>query len=212
MQLSFADLEIQKAKLLIDQQENKLLIEEINGNNKLKEAELQLEEGRIQLEEAKEKIDSIPKGRLITLTRHENEGLVSYDMNVKSIITIANVFPLIFFLVAALVSLTTMTRMVEEQRGQSGTLRALGYSKWDIIKQYIVYVVLATFFASLLGMYGGTQLLPRIIMYLYTTLMFDIYYPTVIVNLMSVTLQTLFLSVFVTLFATLSVIFPSDLT
>ena len=205
MQLSSADLELQKAKLLIEKQENTLLIEEIKGNEKLNEAKKQLDEGKIQLDDAKEKINSIPKGRLITLTRHENEGLVSYDMNVKSIETIANVFPLIFFLVAALVSLTTMTRMVEEQRGQSGTLRALGYSKFDIIKQYVVYVVLATFFASILGMYGGTQLLPRIIMFLYSTLMFDIVQSTIIVNELSVTLQTLFLSVFVTLFATLSV-------
>lgn len=205
IQLSYADLEIQKAKLLIEQQENKLLIEEINGNNKLKDAQLQLAKGEKQLNEAKEKIDSIPKGRLITLTRHENEGLVSYDMNVESIVAIAKVFPLIFFLVAALVSLTTMTRMVEEQRSQSGTLRALGYSKWDIIKQYIVYVVLATLFASILGMIGGTQSLPRIIMYLYSSLMFDIVHPTIIVNELSVTLETMFLSVFVTLFATLSV-------
>ena len=205
MQLSSADLELQKAKLLIEKQENTLLIEEIKGSEKLNEAKKQLDEGKIQLDESKEKIDSIPKGRLITLTRHENEGLVSYDMNVKSIETIANVFPLIFFLVAALVSLTTMTRMVEEQRGQSGTLRALGYSKFDIIKQYVVYVILATFFASILGMYGGTQLLPRIIMFLYSSLMFDIVQSTIIVNELSVTLQTLFLSVFVTLFATLSV-------
>lgn len=62
-----------------------------------------------------------------------------------------------FFLVSALVSLTTMTRMVEEQRSQSGTLRALGYSKWDVIQQYVVYVIFATFFACLLGIVGGTQ-------------------------------------------------------
>ncbi len=205
LQLSEADLELQKAKLLISKQENMLLLEELKNEEKLKEAKQKLDEGQLQLEQAQEQIDSIPKGRLMTLTRHENEGLISYDMNIESIVTIASVFPLIFFLVSALVSLTTMTRMVEEQRGQSGTLRALGYSKWDIIKQYVVYVVLATLFASLLGMYLGTQFLPRIVMFLYSTLMFDIVHSTVIVNEISVLVQTLFLSVFVTLFATLSV-------
>lgn len=58
---------------------------------------------------------------------------------------LALVFPLIFFLVAALVSLTTMTRMVEEQRVQSGTFRALGYDKKDVINQYIFYAFSATF-------------------------------------------------------------------
>ena len=74
---------------------------------------------------------------------------MNYDSNVDSISSIADIFPLMFFLVSALVSLTTMTRMVEEQRSQSGTLRALGYSKWDVIKQYIVYVIFATFFGRL---------------------------------------------------------------
>ncbi len=96
-------------------------------------------------------MDQIPKGRLYTLTRHENSGLVNFDSNKDSISSIADIFPLMFFLVSALVSLTTMTRMVEEQRSQSGTLRALGYSKWDVMKQYIIYVIFATFFACILG-------------------------------------------------------------
>ncbi len=205
LSLNDADIKLQQAKLLISKQENMLLLEELTNNAKLEEAKKQLDEAKKQLDEAKIKINQIPKGRLITLSRHENEGLVSYDMNVESIATIASVFPLMFFLVSALVSLTTMTRMVEEQRSQSGTLRALGYSKFDIIKQYIIYVLFATFFASIIGIIAGTQSLPRIIMFLYSSLMFDIVYPTVIVSEFSVLIQTLFLSVFMTLIATLSV-------
>ena len=65
-----------------------------------------------------------------------------------------------------------MTRMVEEQRSQSGTLRALGYSKWDVMKQYIIYVIFATFFACILGIVSGTQFFPRIIYYLYNLMLF----------------------------------------
>ena len=80
---------------------------------------------------------------------------------------LAVVFPLIFFLVAALVSLTTMTRMVEEQRVQSGTFRALGYDKKDVINQYLIYAFLATFFASVLGIILGVYFFPGIIYFLY---------------------------------------------
>lgn len=98
-----------------------------------------------------------------------------------------------------------MTRMVEEQRGQSGTLRALGYSKWDVIKQYIVYVILATFIACALGIVAGTQFFPRIIYYLYSLMLFQVRMPTLISSDYIITLQTIFISVFVTMIATLSV-------
>lgn len=205
-QLSAAQAQIEKAKLLIQQQENELTLQELKMGKQLEEAKKQLDEAKLQLDEAKEQIDAIPKGKVYTITRHENEGLVSYDMNVDSINTIAEVFPLLFFLVSALVSLTTMTRMVEEQRSQNGTMRALGYSKWDVMQQYVVYVVAATLLACLIGMVVGTEALPRIVCFLYNFLMFSMVGDTIIVYSSSVALQTIFISVFVTLFATLSVL------
>ena len=204
-QLNEAGLQIQKAKLEIQQQENKLTLEELKTNHQLSEAKSKLDDAHLQITDAKEQVDQIPKGKLYTLTRHENAGIVNYDSNVDSISSIANVFPLMFFLVSALVSLTTMTRMVEEQRGQSGTLRALGYSKWDVIKQYIVYVILATFIACALGIVAGTQFFPRIIYYLYSLMLFQVRMPTLISSDYIITLQTIFISVFVTMIATLSV-------
>lgn len=204
-QLNEAGIEIQKAKLQIQQQENKLTLEELKTNQKLEEAQKELDQAAKQLNEAKEKINEIPKGKLYTLTRHENAGVVSYDANVDSIASIADVFPLMFFLVSALVSLTTMTRMVEEQRSQNGTLRALGYSKLDVIKQYVVYVILATLFACVLGIVIGTQLFPRIIVYLYHLMMFQIGAPTLIYSGKLIAMQTIFISVFVTLFVTMAV-------
>lgn len=204
-QLTDANLQLESAKLQLQQQENKLTLEELRTGKKLDDAKNQLDDAYQQICTAQEEINKIPKGKLYTLTRHENAGLLNYDANVESITSIANVFPLMFFLVSALVSLTTMTRMVEEQRGQSGTLRALGYSKWDVIQQYIVYVILATFFACLLGIVSGTQFFPRVIVYLYNLMLFQVDASTVISSSSSIALQTVFISVFVTLFATLSV-------
>ncbi len=150
-------------------------------------------------------MNKIPKGKVYTLTKSENAGVMSFLANKDSISAIANVFPLMFFLVSALVSLTTMTRMVEEQRGQSGILRALGYSKWDVIQQYIIYVILATFFACLLGIIAGTQFFPRIIYYLYHLMMFKVNAPIVIDSHWMVAIQTVFISVLVTLIVTLIV-------
>ena len=80
---------------------------------------------------------------------------------------IAQVFPVVFFLVAALISLTSMTRMVEEQRVQIGTLKGLGYSKFQIASKYIIYALIATILGSLIGMAIGFYLLPSIIFDMY---------------------------------------------
>ena len=130
---------------------------------------------------------------------------MNFDSNKDSISSIADIFPLMFFLVSALVSLTTMTRMVEEQRSQSGTLRALGYSKWDVMKQYIIYVIFATFFACILGIVSGTQFFPRIIYYLYNLMLFQVDAPISIYASTWVLLETVFISVFVILAVTLFV-------
>jgi len=204
-QLNEASIQIQKAKLQIQQQESQLTLQELKTNHQLEDAKKELDDAKIKIDEAQQDIQKIPKGKVYTLTRHENAGVVSYDTNVESISSIANVFPLMFFLVSALVSLTTMTRMVEEQRGQSGTLRALGYSKWDVIKQYIVYSILATFFACILGIVGGTQFFPRIIIYLYNLMMFQVNASTLIYFNSIIIMQTFVISVLVTMIATLSV-------
>lgn len=204
-QLADANLQLENAKLKIQEQENKLSLEELKTRNQLEKAQADLDDGLKKITDAQDEINAIPKGQVFTLTRHENAGLVNYSSNIDSISSIANVFPLMFFLVSALVSLTTMTRMVEEQRSQSGTLRALGYSKWDVIQQYVVYVIFATFFACLLGIVGGTQFFPRIIIYLYNLMLFQIDSPIMISSDLMIAFQTLFISVFVTLFATLFV-------
>ncbi|MDD8048668.1 MAG: hypothetical protein PHH04_03585 [Thomasclavelia sp.] len=99
----------------------------------LANAKSSLDDANTQIQEAKSEIKDIPKGKIISLTSKQDSSIISFDMNADSIDSLSILFPTIFFLVAALVSMTTMTRMVEEYRLQSGTLRSLGYSKKDVI-------------------------------------------------------------------------------
>lgn len=205
LQLEKAQTQLDEAEAELNIQQSQLEIVENNSKGKLEAAKEQLDQAHAQIQEAQQKVNQIPKGVLYSLTKNENVGIASYDAYRQAITSIADVFPLIFFLVAALVSLTTMTRMIEEQRSYCGTLRALGYSKKDIIMQYIVYAFLATFFACLLGIIAGNQLFPRIIYFLFTYMMFGIKQSIVLVQSYSVSLLTILISVGVTLLATLSV-------
>ncbi len=97
------------------------------------------------------------------LDRNTNFGFVSYDQDAQRMANLAKMFPVIFFLVAALVCLTTMTRMVEEERTQIGTIKALGYGTWVIACKYLAYGIMAALLGSALGAAAGTTLIPWII-------------------------------------------------
>ena len=103
-QLDDSKITLDKTKVLLD--ETKI---------KLDEAKTSLDDAKIKLDDARSAIDDIPTGKLISLTREESASILSYDSACQSMKAIAVVFPLIFFLVAALVSLTTMTRMVDSE-------------------------------------------------------------------------------------------------
>ena len=104
---------------------------------------------------------------------------MEYEQNAERIGAIGKIFPLIFFLVAALVSLTTMTRMVESQRTEIGTLKALGYSNWAIARKYVFYALSASLIGSLIGLVLGQKLLPWVIIAAYRVL-----YPNLFVVLL----------------------------
>ena len=101
------------------------------------------------------------------LDRNQNTGYASYSQDSERIANIGKVFPVVFFVIAALISLTSMTRMVEEQRVQIGTLKALGYTKGKIALKYILYAVLATLIGGIIGMLLGFRILPEIIYNMY---------------------------------------------
>ncbi len=108
------------------------------------------------------------------LDRSYIQSVESYAQDTDRIGAIGNVFPIVFFLVAALVSLTAITRMVDEQRTQIGTLKALGYKKSQIAAKYICYALLASVIGGVIGLIIGQMTLPRIIIYAYKSLYYNL--------------------------------------
>ena len=128
-----------------------------------KEADDKLSEAAQEIEEAQTEIDDIAMPEWMVLDRHANVSFVSFESNTEKVEAIAKVFPLFFFLVAALVALTTMTRMVEEERTQIGTLKALGYGKGAIAAKYALYCGAASVAGSVFGLLVGFQVFPTVI-------------------------------------------------
>lgn len=120
-----------------------------------------------KLADARKKIADAGEAKWYLFTRDDNPGYSEYSSNAERIDRIASIFPVFFMLVAALVCLTTMSRMVEEQRMQIGTLKSLGYTDTVIMRQYMLYAVIAAVSGSLLGALVGMFLFPFIIMFAY---------------------------------------------
>ena len=127
------------------------------------DAEQKLAEGQQQINDAEEKIADIQNGEWYVLDRGSTLSLVTLEQYADRMAAIARVFPVFFFLVAALVATTTMTRMVDENRLQMGTLKALGYSNFSIAGKYLFYAMLATILGSIVGMVVGFVVFPIII-------------------------------------------------
>lgn len=123
-----------------------------------------------QLDDAQETIDTTDLPDIYILDRSQHEGAAIYHADTERIDALARVFPFMFFLVAALVSLTTMTRMVEDERILIGTYKALGYSTIQIATKYLIYALLAAGIGSVLGVGVLCQVLPLIIMKAYSVI------------------------------------------
>lgn len=138
------------------------------------DARKELEDAQIKLDNTKDRIDNTQVPEWYKLDRDSVISYASFKNDSESIGAIGTVFPIIFFLVAALVSLTTMTRMVEEQRTQIGTLKALGYSKLSIANKYLLYALLATVLGSIVGVVVGEFTLPTIITIAYKSVYYNL--------------------------------------
>lgn len=123
-----------------------------------------------QLDDAQETIDTTDIPDIYILDRSQHEGAAIYHADTERMDALARVFPFMFFLVAALVSLTTMTRMVEDERILIGTYKALGYSTIQIATKYLTYALLAAGIGSVLGVGVLCQVLPLIIMKAYSVI------------------------------------------
>ena len=175
-----------------------------DGQAKITDGEKQLTDAKQQIADAKTEIKKIENPKWYVQTREdaltEYQG---YGDNADRMRSIGKVFPVLFFLVAALISLTTMTRMVEEQRVQIGTLKALGYGKAAIAGKYIGYALIATLGGSIFGVLTGEKILPFIIIYAYMILYKHL--PAILVPYhMSYALQASVIAVACTLIATIA--------
>lgn len=132
-----------------------------------KEAEDEIKDGQQKIDDAKKDLADLKEPEWIITDRNGLPEYSDYGDNADRIKNIGEVFPVIFFLVAALISLTTMTRMVEEQRTQIGTMKALGYGKFSIASKYLSYAFMATAGGSVVGILIGEKILPYIIIKAY---------------------------------------------
>ena len=127
-----------------------------------------LEEAKEKIDNEKEKLEKISKGTWYIQKRKNNTGYTSIIEAIQTIDNIANMFPIIFYMVAILISLTSMTRMIEEERIEIGTLKSLGYTNLTIMSKYLLYSFLACIIGGVLGMSLGFYLLPGIVWKLYS--------------------------------------------
>ena len=124
------------------------------------EAEAQLEEGEAELEDARKELSDLAEPKIYVYDREDNLGFGSFESNADIVDSIAQVFPVFFFLIAALVCSTTMSRMIEEERPQIGALSALGYTSGKIMLKYMIYSGSAAFIGCVIGFLAGSRYFP----------------------------------------------------
>lgn len=166
---------IDAAKKLLSENEEKyssLLSNPYIPDSEKNKIKSQLEKTREEIDSSEDKINSLDKVSWYVLGIDSNVGFYQYDQDTIRITNIAKVFPLVFFVVAILICLTTMTRMVEEERGQIGTLKSLGYEDRSIMFKYILYALLATIIGSLIGVCIGFAVIPKVIFNMYQAMYF----------------------------------------
>lgn len=161
------EAELQKAERELLSGERELESGKTELEDAKQEMESQIAEGEAEIDEAEGEIADIELPTWYIFDRSSIPEYTGYGDNAARIAALSIVFPSIFFLVAALISLTTMTRMVEEQRVQIGTLKALGYSKMDIMKKYLNYALAATIGGSVFGVLAGEKVFPYVIIVAY---------------------------------------------
>ena len=178
-----------KGKLELDKAKNQLEVSQQNldaGEVKIKENTKKILDAKEKIKKEQDKIDSI-EGKYYFFNRTDNIGYSGLKDSINSLDSIASVFPLFFFLIAVLICLTTMTRMVEENRGEIGTLKALGYNNLEISRKFVIYASLASIIGSAIGILIGCNILPQIINTSYRSLynlpsLIIYYYPSYVIQ------------------------------
>lgn len=158
-----AEAEFAKARKKLEDSKEELLKGEKDYEEGKKESDEKIADARANISDAEKEIAKIKEPEWYILDRNMHADFVDYEKAADRIDAIAAIFPVFFFLVAALVCLTTMTRMVDEQRIHIGTLKALGYSKAAIASKYLFYAFFASIIGSILGFTVGFKVFPTVI-------------------------------------------------
>lgn len=138
-----------------------------SGKAQLDAAKAELDKGAAELDSAEKQIKNINHADTYVLDRDTNAGYVCFESDTNVVQSVASVFPVFFFLVAALVCLTTMTRMIADQRTQIGIMKALGYYSGAIIGKYMFYSGSATVFGCIFGIAAGSFAFPAVVWFGY---------------------------------------------
>lgn len=173
-QLSQAERQLESGRQEYDEQSARADRELAEGQQELDDARAeiddawtQIDDARTELEDARSALADVEPPEWYVLSRDMNLGYANYKSDSQKVGNLADIFPVFFFMVAALVCLTTMTRMVEEQRTQIGVLKALGYSKGTIASKYLLYAALATVIGCVTGIFVGSWVFPTTIWHAY---------------------------------------------
>ena len=142
------------------------------SGKKLKDAKKTLDDAKVKLDDGQHEIDTLEEGDSYSISREDNIGYSTFEQNANIVSNIAKIFPLFFFLVAALVCMTTMTRMMDDQRSQIGVLKALGYGNGAILSKYMFYSGSAATMGAVIGFFAGCRIFPKVIWNAYT-MMYD---------------------------------------
>ena len=162
-QLDAAGRKLADGQREIEENEQKLLDGEAEYADAKAEAEQKLADARAEIEDGEAKLDELEMPVWYIWDRSKNTSFGSFKSNVDKLTAITTAFPVFFFLVAALVVSTTMTRMVEEERLQIGTLKALGYARGTIMQKYLWYALGASALGAVMGLAVGFRVFPTII-------------------------------------------------
>ncbi len=167
-----AELEKARAEIADGEKEIAEHKQEIaDGEKEIEDAKKEIADGEKEIADAEEELrEQTEDAQWYVLDRDFNPSYSSYADDCDRVDAVADVFPIFFILVAALVCCTTMTRMVEEQRTQIGTLKALGYSRYSIISQYVLYALAASIPGALIGLLIGFNTIPPIIFKCYQSM------------------------------------------
>lgn len=169
-QINQGQQELEQAESQLAQKQEELDAANTEFAQALEDSQPELEEARTQIQDAQAQLDALQVPQWYVLDREQIASCVNYKNDAERIANLGKLFPVIFFLVAALVSLTAMTRMVQEQRQQTGTLKALGCSDRAILLRCLGYAMIPTVSGAVLGVLLGEKLLPLAILSTYQLL------------------------------------------